>query len=77
MSSATLSQVDYPKTIIINATQGKTVFISDKETRYTEIMEVLPFRIKFTNIGIEAGGYSPINPAPIGIAIIGYNNYIL
>jgi hypothetical protein len=35
----------------------------------------LPFRVKFTNIGIE--GYGPNNPAPIGIAIIGVNNYIL
>jgi hypothetical protein len=36
---------------------------------------VLPFRVKFINIGIES--YGPNNPAPIGIAIIGFNNYIL
>ena len=35
----------------------------------------LPFRVKFTTIGIE--GYGPGNPAPIGIAVIGINNYIL
>jgi hypothetical protein len=35
----------------------------------------LPFRVKFVNIGIE--GYGPNNPAPIGIAVIGFNNYIL
>ena len=35
----------------------------------------LPFRVKFVNIGVE--GYGPNNPAPIGIAIIGVNNYIL
>ena len=39
------------------------------------ITEQLPFRIKFTTIGIES--YGPSNPPPIGIAIIGYNNYIL
>jgi hypothetical protein len=39
------------------------------------INSVLPFRIKITNIGIV--GYSPNNPAPIGIAVIGLNNYIL
>jgi hypothetical protein len=37
--------------------------------------EVLPFRVKFTTIGIE--GYGPNNVPPIGIAVIGYNNYIL
>ena len=36
------------------------------------INEVLPFRIRFTNLGTT--GY---NVPPIGLAIIGYNNYIL
>jgi len=36
---------------------------------------IMPFRVKYTTIDI--GGYSPANPAPIGIAIIGFNNYIL
>lgn len=35
----------------------------------------MPFRVKFINIGIP--GYSPTNVPPIGIAIIGVNNYIL
>jgi hypothetical protein len=39
------------------------------------INEVLPFRVKFINIGVP--GYGPNNPPPIGIAIIGVNNYIL
>lgn len=38
-------------------------------------MSILPFRVAFTTI--DTGGYSPQNPAPIGIAIIGYTNYIL
>jgi hypothetical protein len=37
--------------------------------------ELLPFKIKFTNIGIQ--GYDSKNPPPIGIAVIGINNYIL
>lgn len=41
----------------------------------TKVEAILPFRIKFTSIGI--GGYSSNNPAPIGIAVIGVNNYIL
>lgn len=40
-----------------------------------KITETLPFRVKFTTIGIES--YGPGNPAPIGIAVIGINNYIL
>lgn len=41
----------------------------------SRINQTLPFRVKFINIGIE--GYGPNNPPPIGIAIIGVNNYIL
>jgi hypothetical protein len=40
-----------------------------------KIDKTLPFRVKFINIGIEA--YGPNNPAPIGIAVVGYNNYVL
>jgi len=40
-----------------------------------KINNVLPFRVKFSNITVP--GYGPGNPAPIGIAIIGFNNYIL
>jgi hypothetical protein len=43
--------------------------------RTVKINEVLPFRIKFTNIMVP--GYSANNPPPIGIAVIGLNNYIL
>lgn len=41
----------------------------------TRVTETLPFRVKFINIGIE--GYGPDNPPPIGLAVIGFNNYIL
>lgn len=43
--------------------------------RTVKINEVLPFRIRITNIMVP--GYSASNPAPIGIAVIGFNNYIL
>lgn len=50
--------------------------ISLKEGKKTStIKEVLPFRIKFVNVQIP--GYGPNNVPPIGIAIIGINNYIL
>jgi hypothetical protein len=43
--------------------------------RKTKAKSVLPFRVKFSNIGIQ--GFSSNNPAPIGLAVIGLNNYIL
>lgn len=39
------------------------------------INEVLPFRISFTNIMVPS--YSSTDIPPIGIAIVGFNNYIL
>jgi hypothetical protein len=40
-----------------------------------KINQTLPFRVKFTNVGIHAYGRG--NAAPIGIAIIGVNNYVM
>lgn len=81
-----------PRTVIIDSgtkislTQksviARSVYQSDK--RYLSISydrigatprSILPFRVRFTNIGII--GYSPDNPAPLGIAVIGLSNYIL
>lgn len=46
-----------------------------KSNKSTVIEQVLPFKIQFINIGIPS--YGPSNIPPIGIAIIGINNYIL
>jgi|TARA_R110000803_G_scaffold27705_1_gene64591 hypothetical protein len=62
-STKSVDHIDYAK---INLIGNK---------RVTLINEVLPFRIRITNIGIDA--YGPNNPAPIGIAIIGLNNYVM
>lgn len=40
-----------------------------------QVTQKLPFRIKITNIGVP--GYGANTPAPIGIAVIGFSNYIL
>ena len=40
-----------------------------------KVKDELPFRVRFTNIGITS--YGENNVPPIGIAIIGFNNYIL
>jgi PKD repeat protein len=62
----------------------KTSYVSESNKRYarfnyesvrTVAQTVLPFRVRFINIGVV--GYSPDSPAPIGIAVIGLNNYIL
>jgi hypothetical protein len=54
--------------------QEKRIYKSTIEQDFgnVKINEVLPFRIKFINMGVT--GYSV---PPIGIAIIGYSNYIL
>ena len=49
---------------IIDVSNGSSTVIYD-----------LPFKIRITNIMVP--GYSPSNPPPIGIAIVGINNYIL
>jgi len=43
--------------------------------RIVRINEILPFRVRFTSIGVEA--YGPNNIPPIPLQIIGYSNYIL
>lgn len=59
-----LYQVEYPKKVKFN--QGK---------QKIKINQTLPFRVKFLP-GIISE-YGAGNGAPIGIAIIGLNNYIL
>lgn len=41
----------------------------------TKIESVLPFRVRFTTIGIE--GYSSSNPPGIGLQVIGFSNWII
>jgi hypothetical protein len=66
MSSAVLS----------SKTAAKTKKISQEDyPRIVLINEILPFRVRFTSIGVEA--YSLNNVPPIPLQIIGYSNYIL
>lgn len=44
-------------------------------SKTVKIDQVLPFRVKFTSIGIE--GYSSTNVPPISLQVIGFSNYIL
>ena len=88
---ASVDQVDYPIASISGVIyQSKVTDIEHNATtraidygiakitdsiHETKLSSILPFRVKFTNIGIP--GYGPNNVPPIGIAIIGVNNYIL
>jgi hypothetical protein len=58
----------------------KAVDYSIATIRYTQpfgvkVKDELPFRVRFSNIGITS--YGENNVPPIGIAVIGFNNYIL
>jgi hypothetical protein len=44
--------------------------------RKVRVFEVLPFRVKFTTTNVR-GNYGSNNAAPIGIAVIGINNYVM
>ena len=69
-----VSNLDTHPTEIINL-DCRTSFVTTIDALCSEFATVMPFRINFQTIDI--GGFSPANPAPIGIAIIGFNNYIL
>ena len=58
----TVKAVNYPIAEIIPATKG------------IKISEVLPFRVRFTTIGLSVAN---ANVPGIGLQIIGINNYIL
>jgi len=58
----------------INQAEYGIAKIINKQGR-AKISQKLPFYVRFENIGIA--GYGPSFPAPIGIAVIGLNNYIL
>lgn len=73
MAKSTFYTKDRYKADFIQPKKYTAKFIDVKNN--VKITEILPFRVKFVNIGIEA--YGSGNAAPIGIAIIGLNNYVM
>ena len=62
--------------VISSKTAANTKKIKQEDyPKVVLINEILPFRIRFTSIGIE--GYSPTNVPPIPLQVIGFSNYIL
>lgn len=53
---------------------ARSIKINDITCKST-IEDVLPFRVQFINVSVF--GFSKDNPAGVGVAVIGYNNYIL
>ncbi len=75
MPKVTLTATEYP--IVKRLTQSeypKKVKISQKSIK-VKISDNLPFRVKFLPGVISP--YSSTSPAPVGVAVIGVNNYIL
>lgn len=60
--------------VLINDAPKGTVIIAPKYSLNVSAQSVLPFRVSFQNI--QYPGYGPGNPAPIGVAVIGINNYV-
>ena len=62
---------------VVKLVKANNFFISKISFKqgHTKVTQTLPFRVKFTNVGITQ--YITTGAQPIGIAVIGYNNYIL
>jgi hypothetical protein len=74
MPKALVKVSSYPISKILKTILYPKAKISESK-HHAVINATLPFRIKVYNIGLQE--YSATNPAPIGIAIIGLNNYVL
>jgi hypothetical protein len=74
MATAKLTDKNYLSTVWVKTDNYSRSSIVDNQ-RSVVVLDELPFRIRFTNIMVP--GYGPNNVPPIGIAIVGYNNYIL
>lgn len=74
MASAVIFNKNKNKVRAINAVSYAIINVAN-QNRVVKVNDTLPFRVKFTNIMVP--GYSKTNPPGIGIAVIGFSNYIL
>lgn len=74
MSYVKISERNYSSRIKKHFSYG--IFKIKDSSRKVEIKEVLPFRIRFETTNIRSN-YGVGNAAPIGIAVIGVNNYVM
>lgn len=66
---------DYSKRVAIPNAINYPIIQIKYSAPFTVIQPILPFRVRFTTIGIE--GYSSSNPPGIGIQVIGFSNWII
>jgi hypothetical protein len=71
MSAATIS----PLVTVSDLAPTSSGVISVDYAKTITLTDILPFRLRITNIGIE--GYRQDNPPGIGVQVIGFSNYIL
>lgn len=74
MANAVIINTDLHQVTQINSVDYAISKITDKN-RFVKIDSILPFRVRFTTIGLE--GWSSTNPPGIGLQVIGVNNWIL
>lgn len=74
MGSVSFKTTDIPKNIEYSEFNKIVLFKSVDKPKTIIYEEVVPFRVRFSSIGIP--GVAGLVP-PIGIAVIGVNNYIL
>ena len=75
MAKATLTDIK-TKTKITPIKDFKSSKIKTVDySKRVSINQILPFKLKITNIGIE--GINPLNPPGLGMQVIGFSNYIL
>jgi len=75
MATATILQKNKRYSEIIEDCTKRFSQVIYNDPYTVSVIYDIPFKIRVTNITVP--GYSPNNPPPIGIAIIGFNNYIL
>lgn len=74
MAKAVITNVEKQRVSSIKTSDYYNARITESNYR-AKISYAVPFRVKFINVGIPS--YGSGNAAPIGIAVIGFNNYIL
>ena len=75
MATATVIQKSKRFSEVVDSCKNRMSKVIYKKPMTANVIYELPFKIRITNIKVP--GYSPSNIPPIGIAIVGINNYIL
>lgn len=75
MATATVISKTKRFSEVVDSCKNRISKVIYKKPITANVIYDLPFKIRITNITVP--GYSPSNIPPIGIAIIGFNNYIL